>query len=121
MSPWEALLVEYFPVLHQARIVYVYIISLKRHYPKSSIIGKSILQRLSHFVSQRLFFLPFLILLRHLGVVTTTEASVLAVLYSLILGFFLYRTMNLKSFIECLSKFFSLWFYPAPPSSRQGV
>jgi tripartite ATP-independent transporter DctM subunit len=38
------------------------------------------------------------------GIVTPTEASVLAVLYSLLLGAVIYRSMNLKSFISVLLK-----------------
>lgn len=92
-------------------MIYVYIISLKRHYPKSSIVSAKVFFR-DLVISFLKGFFPLLtpmILLGgiYLGVVTTTEASVLAVLYSLILGFFLYRTMNLKSFIECLKQVFA--------------
>jgi len=92
-------------------MIYVYIISLKRHYPKSSIVSAKLFFR-DLVISFLKGFFPLLtpmILLGgiYLGVVTTTEASVLAVLYSLILGFFLYRTMNLKSFIECLKQVFA--------------
>lgn len=42
----------------------------------------------------------------YLGVVTTTEASAIAVLYSLILGFILYRTMKPKDFWKSLESVF---------------
>ena len=92
-------------------MVYVYVISLKRHYPKNSMTSVRVFLRDLFFAFLKGFFplLTPLILLGgiYLGVVTTTEASVLAVLYSFILGFFLYRTMKLKDFVECLKQVFA--------------
>ena len=42
----------------------------------------------------------------YLGVVTTTEAAALAVLYALVLGVLVYRTMKIKDFIESLKSVF---------------
>ena len=42
----------------------------------------------------------------YLGVVTTTEAAAVAVLYALILGVLVYRTMKLKDFIDSLKSVF---------------
>lgn len=91
-------------------MVYVYIVSLNRHYPRRKI------ESAGAFLRNLLFafiygFLPLLtpaILLGsiYFGVVTTTEASAVAVLYSLVLGFFLYRTMDIKGFIESLKNVF---------------
>ena len=92
-------------------MVYVYSISLKRHYPKNSMLGVRLFLRDLLFSFLKGFFplLTPMILLGgiYLGVVTTTEASALAVLYSLFLGFFLYRTMTVKSFIDCLKNVFA--------------
>lgn len=91
-------------------MVYVYVVSLRRHYPKSTIMSARLFFR-DLLVSFTRGFFPLLtpvILLGgiYLGVVTTTEASAIAVLYSLFLGFFLYRTMTLKSFVNCLKQVF---------------
>lgn len=43
----------------------------------------------------------------YMGVVTTTEAAALAVLYSLVLGVIIYRTMKLQDFIESLKSVFT--------------
>lgn len=91
-------------------MIYVTIVSLKRHYPKEPIVplrqwftafGKS-------FIRSIMPLLTPVILLGGIysGVVTSTEASALAVLYSLLLGFILYRTMNFSTFIDCLKKVF---------------
>lgn len=42
----------------------------------------------------------------YLGVVTTTEAAAVAVLYALVLGVLVYRTMKLKDFIDSLKSVF---------------
>lgn len=91
-------------------MVYVYVVSLRRHYPKSTIMSARLFFR-DLLVSFTRGFFPLLtpvILLGgiYLGVVTTAEASAIAVLYSLFLGFFLYRTMTLKSFVNCLKQVF---------------
>jgi tripartite ATP-independent transporter DctM subunit len=42
----------------------------------------------------------------YLGVVTATEASGVAVLYALILGLIVYRTMGLRSLVDCFTTVF---------------
>lgn len=92
-------------------MVYVSLISIKRSYPKRNWVGIKVFLRdlLNSFIRGFLPLLTPMILLGgiYLGVVTTTEASAIAVFYSLILGFFLYRTMNLKGFIESLKNVFA--------------
>jgi tripartite ATP-independent transporter DctM subunit len=92
-------------------MVYVYLISVKRHYPKRTITSARTFARdlLLAFLHGFFPLLTPIILLGgiYLGVVTTTEASALAVMYSLILGFFLYRTMDLKGFLGCLKQVFA--------------
>lgn len=91
-------------------MVYVYFISIKRNYPKRTMSSAKTFVRdlIASFIHGFFPLLTPVILLGgiYLGVVTTTEASVIAVLYSMILGFFLYRTMSVKSFIGCLKQVF---------------
>jgi len=92
-------------------MLYVSLVSIRRNYPRRESIGfKQFLRDL--VVSFIRGFFPLLtpmILLGgiYLGVVTTTEASAIAVLYSLFLGFFLYRTMSIKGFVESLKQVFA--------------
>lgn len=85
-------------------------ISIRRHYPKRQRVPMKIMLRdlLFSFLQSLLPMLTPVILLAGIysGVVTTTEASGLAVLYALILGVVLYRTMNLKSFVDSLKSVF---------------
>ncbi len=91
-------------------MVFCAAISIRRHYPKNERLPFRLMVRdilFSFFKS----FLPMLtpvILLGgiYLGVVTTTEASALAVFYALFLGIVLYRTMNLKSFLDSIKSVF---------------
>ena len=89
---------------------YVFFWSLKHNAPKLAWQGwKYYLTHLLYsFIS---CFLPLLtpgILLGgiYLGVVTTTEAAAVAVLYALILGVLVYRTMKVKDFIDSLKSVF---------------
>ena len=91
-------------------IGYVYFWSLKNNGPKLAWHGWKyyLTHLLSSFIKCILPLLTPLILLGgiYLGVVTTTEAAAVAVLYALILGFFAYRTMQLKDFLSCLKSVF---------------
>jgi tripartite ATP-independent transporter DctM subunit len=91
-------------------MVYVYFVSLKRHYPHKAGVSARVFFRNALFSFFRSIFplLTPVILLGgiYLGVVTTTEASAIAVFYSLILGFVLYRTMKLQDFWKSLESVF---------------
>ena len=91
-------------------MVYVYFVSLKKHYPSKAKVSAKIYLRnlLASFLMSFFPLLTPVILLGgiYLGVVTTTEASAVAVFYSLILGFFLYRTMKLNDFWGSLKSVF---------------
>lgn len=86
------------------------LISIRRHYPKNAPKPVKIWLRdlLFSFIHSLLPMLTPVILLGgiYLGVVTTTEASALAVFYALFLGIVLYRTMNLKSFLDSMVSVF---------------
>ncbi len=89
-------------------MLYVLIISLKRHYPKRKVVAIQVYIRdlVAAFLHGILpLFTPVILLGGiYMGVVTTTEASAIAVVYSLILGVFLYRTMKMTDFIGSLKK-----------------
>lgn len=77
--------------------IYVYFISKKRSYPIGSKVA------FSHFVSSTLRALPALltpvILLAgiYTGIMTPTEAGAVAAAYTLVIAFFVYRTVNVKA------------------------
>ena len=89
---------------------YVFCWSLKHNAPKLAWQGwKYYLTHLMYsFISCILPLLTPGILLGgiYLGVVTTTEAAAVAVLYALVLGVLVYRTMKLKDFIDSLKSVF---------------
>ena len=91
-------------------MVYVFVVSIQRHYPREPIVPfmqwfKTFIKALGKGIMP---LLTPVILLGGIysGVVTSTEASALAVFYSLLLGFIMYRTMNIKTFIESLQNVF---------------
>ncbi|ORC36977.1 hypothetical protein B4O97_04960 [Marispirochaeta aestuarii] len=87
-------------------MLYVFLVSFRRHYPKRKIenVRKYLQDLLVAFIQGILpLFTPVILLGGiYLGIVTTTEASAIAVVYSLILGVFLYRTMQFDEFIQSL-------------------
>ena len=91
-------------------ILYVYIWSLQHNGPKLEWQGwKYYLTHLLHsFLACLLPLLTPVILLGgiYLGVVTTTEAAAVAVLYALVLGFIIYHSMGPKDFLVCLRNVF---------------
>lgn len=91
-------------------IVYVYIWSKRHNGPCLKWLGwRYYLTHLLHSFLACIFpLLTPVILLGgiYLGVVTTTEAAAVAVLYALFLGIVGYRTMNLKDFVGSLKSVF---------------
>ncbi len=91
-------------------MAYVYWYSVRHNGPKLKWQGwKFYMTNLLYsFLSCILPLLTPVILLGgiNLGVVTTTEAAALAVLYALVLGICVYRTMKPKDFIESLKSVF---------------
>ncbi len=91
-------------------ILFVYIWSLKNNGPKLEWKGWRYyaVHLLHSFLSCILPLMTPIILLGgiYLGVVTTTEAAAVAVLYALILGFIIYRNMKPKDFVICLKNVF---------------
>jgi tripartite ATP-independent transporter DctM subunit len=92
-------------------MAFCYMISLKRGYPYHKWPGLRVYMRdlLYSFIRSFLPMLTPVILLGSLygGIVTTTEASAIAVLYALFLGFVLYRTMKPKDFVASLKNVFT--------------
>lgn len=91
-------------------MIYVYLYSVRYNCPRLRWVGWRyyFAQLLASFLSCILPLLTPVILLGgiYMGVVTTTEAGALAVLYALILGMLVYRTMKVKDFIACLKNVF---------------
>ena len=91
-------------------MLYVYFVSVRRGYPRMNWVSWKVYFRglIYNFIRTFLPMMTPVILLGsiYLGIVTTTEAAGIAVLYALILGFFLYRTMNVRQFIDCLKTTF---------------
>lgn len=84
-------------------MVVSYVISKKRNYPKTErrATFKEIIQ-----TGKESFFaimMTLIILVGILGgIVTPTEASIIAALYGVIVGFFIYKELTIKNFIKCL-------------------
>lgn len=89
-------------------MVYVAIVSIRRGYPRHRIGSFRMFVRdlVRSFLHGLLPLLTPVILLGgiYLGVVTTTEASAVAVVYSLFLGAFLYRALSLKDLIDSFKR-----------------
>lgn len=83
-------------------MIYIFIVSKKRHYPVST--SFDLRQIGKDFVGAFFPLLTPVILLGgiYFGVVTITEAAVLAVLYACLLGFVVYRTLSLRDFYQAL-------------------
>jgi tripartite ATP-independent transporter DctM subunit len=91
-------------------MLYVYFVSRKHGFPRMQWISWRVFFRdlIHNFIRTLLPMLTPVILLGsiYLGVVTTTEAAGIAALYAMILGFFLYRTMNIRQFVDSLKTTF---------------
>ena len=91
-------------------MIFVFLISKKRNYPKKAFVSFRVLitDVAVSFIKCIPPLLTPVILLGgiYMGVVTATEASALAVLYAVLLGFIVYRAMTVKDFIDCLKNVF---------------
>ena len=93
-----------------ALMVYIYVMSIKRHYPQQKWVGWRHFFRdlLYAFLRSILPLLTPVILLGaiYTGIVTTTEAAALAVTYALLLGVIVYRNLKLKELITSFKNVF---------------
>ena len=89
-------------ILAALLMVYVFFISIKRRYPVGARFDIRRIGR--NMAASCLPLMTPLILLGgiYFGVVTITEAAILAVLYSCLLGFVVYRSLSLNDFYESL-------------------
>lgn len=91
-------------------MVYIYIVSIKRHYPQKAWCGWRHFFRdlLYAFLRSILPLLTPVILLGaiYTGIVTTTEAAALAVCYALLLGLIIYRNIGSKELISSFKNVF---------------
>lgn len=80
-----------------------YIISKKRHYPKAE--RRSTLKEILVSAKESFFaiMMTVIILLGIIGgMVTPTEASIIAVVYGILVGFFVYKELTVKRLIACM-------------------
>lgn len=82
--------------------IYVYFISKKRNYPRGvKVTAKQFLGET--FRALPALFTPVILLIGiYTGIMTPTEAGAVAGLYTLIIAFFVYKTLNLKEFSKIL-------------------
>lgn len=84
-------------------IFVAYFISKKRSYPKQEKMAS--LKEILREAKDSIFALLMVVLILGTiwgGICTPTEASVLAVLYGIIVGMFVYKTLDLKGLLKCL-------------------
>jgi tripartite ATP-independent transporter DctM subunit len=93
-------------LLAVAMMVYIYFIALKRKYPVEP--RQRIALIITYFIQSLLPMLTPVILLLGitLGVVTVTEAAVLAVIYSCLLGMLIYRSLGWSNLVQSLRNTF---------------
>ena len=90
------------------QMILVHIYATRRHYPTTA---KFSLKELFLATKESILaiFTPLIIIGGIVfGLVTPTEASVVAVFYAAILGFFVFRTLNMKSTMQVLRETFEL-------------
>lgn len=91
-------------------MIWVYITSIRHSYPKEERIPFSMYIRrlLVSFIKSIPALLTPVILLFFIyqGITTTTEAAAIAVVYSLLLGFILYRTLSFRDVIDAFKSVF---------------
>ena len=78
-------------------------ISKKRHYPKAE--RRATLREILSSAKESFFaILMTLIILSSIigGIVTPTEASILAVVYGILVGFFIYKELTFKRLLDCM-------------------
>ena len=81
-------------------MIYVHLISRKRHYPRSPYL--SLKERLKKILQNGSALIVPIMVLGGIygGVVTPTEAAVLAIFMGLVMGFFLYRELKVKDLAD---------------------
>lgn len=80
-----------------------YFISKKRHYPKAD--RRASLREILHTGKESFFAILMTVIILGgiwLGLVTPTEASVIAVVYGILVGAFVYKDLTLKGLIKCM-------------------
>jgi len=83
-------------------MITIYVVSIRRGYPKGASMPIAELLKLGIKVSLA-FFSPIIIVGGILlGIFTATEAGAVAVLYSLIIGFFVYRELTLSKLVRII-------------------
>jgi len=95
-------------LLGLAIMIYVFVISKKRHYPVISHFNPR--EMLASLLQGTLPLLTPLILLGSIyyGIVTVTEAAAVAVLYASVLGVIAYRLLTFQKFYDSLKSVFSI-------------
>ncbi|MFQ3619433.1 MAG: TRAP transporter large permease [Spirochaetales bacterium] len=85
------------------QMVVVYVYAIRRNYPREA--GFSIKEVFLAFKESFLAILSPVIIVGGIvfGIVTPTEASLIAVLYSMLVGMLIFRTVSLKMFIQLVS------------------
>ena len=84
-------------------IIVAYIISKKRHYPKTE--RRATLKEILRSGKESFFaiVMTLIILVCIIGGITTpTEASIIAVIYGVICGFFIYKELTIKKLLKCM-------------------
>lgn len=86
-------------------ILVAYVISKKRHYPKAE--RRATLREILHSGKESFFAILMTVIILGgiwLGIVTPTEASVIAVVYGILVGFFIYKALTIKGLIKCMKE-----------------
>ncbi|MBQ0001744.1 MAG: TRAP transporter large permease [Clostridiales bacterium] len=84
-------------------IIVAYIISKKRHYPKAD--RRATLKEIVKSGKESFFaiVMTLIILVCIIGGITTpTEASIIAVVYGILCGFFIYKELTIKKLLKCM-------------------
>ncbi len=87
------------------QLVYTYTISKKRHYPQEK--GNLPLQETLKIAKDGSLavFMPLLIIITvSFGIATASESAGIALLYAVLLGFFVYKELKMKDVIQSLKK-----------------
>jgi tripartite ATP-independent transporter DctM subunit len=87
------------------QLVYTYIVSKKRHYPQEK--GMLPLRETLSIAKDGLLavLMPFIIIVSvSAGIATASESAGIALLYAMLLGFFVYKELRVKAVIQSLKK-----------------
>ncbi|OON85259.1 hypothetical protein BXO88_13410 [Oribacterium sp. C9] len=79
-------------------MIYSYVISIKRNYPKGTPFSISYLFKTATSAIWGMFTVMIVVVGVVAGVFTATESAAIAVVWSLIVSFFIYKKMNFKDF-----------------------